>query len=241
MNNKVSLKQRISAVWTHRSQYLAVASGMLTGHIRFAEAVFTVIQEQKLWGSEESLSGPGSSVNSTRKITRALESVVHEFKIRSILDIPCGDFHWMARVKLNEVDYVGADIVETLVDRNNDIYYNKSREFRKLDICRDRLPEVDLVFTRDLFLHFNNSMILKSIENVVRSGSRFWMVSTALSEEANRDSMVGFTRPVNLCREPFSLPPPTDYFQDGEPGNLKRNMAIWTISDILADRESTIG
>jgi hypothetical protein len=35
--------------------------------------------------------------------------------VKSLLDIPCGDFHWMRRVNLQGLSYVGADIVRELI------------------------------------------------------------------------------------------------------------------------------
>ena len=76
------------------------------------EKIFTYkIRERKKWGSV-SLSGIGSDLYQTRLIIKKLPELLKEMNITRILDIPCGDFHWMSRVVLNSVDYIGADIVK---------------------------------------------------------------------------------------------------------------------------------
>ena len=37
-----------------------------------------------------------------------------------MLDIPCGDFYWMKEVDLKDIEYIGADIVDELIKKNND-------------------------------------------------------------------------------------------------------------------------
>ena len=45
-------------------------------------------------------------------------------KIKSILDMPCGDFSWMSELiqMNNNVLYTGYDIVKEIIDLNNTIY-----------------------------------------------------------------------------------------------------------------------
>ena len=72
---------------------------------------FREIYLRGTWGGTESASGPGSSVEETRVLRRVLPDILRDMSVRSMLDIPCGDFHWMQHVDLSGVDYVGADVV----------------------------------------------------------------------------------------------------------------------------------
>src|SRR5690606_267167 len=65
--------------------------------------VFTNYKETKYWKSSESLSGDGSELSVTITLRKGLEKVLEEFKVETMLDIPCGDFNWMKMVKLSNV------------------------------------------------------------------------------------------------------------------------------------------
>ena len=77
--------------------------------------VFTQIYRTNKWGGNESRSGKGSSLAQTQQVRNALPGLLQAFRIRSMLDLPCGDFQWMKEVDLRGVDYLGADIVPELI------------------------------------------------------------------------------------------------------------------------------
>ena len=72
---------------------------------------FTEIFDKNLWASPESVSGGGSEMQNTEAIRRELPYLIQKFGIKSILDIPCGDWNWMKSVDLCGASYIGADIV----------------------------------------------------------------------------------------------------------------------------------
>ena len=51
----------------------------------------------------------------------------------------------MKEADLNGVKYIGADLVPELVEKNNENYKNKDREFKVLDLIEDELPLVDMI------------------------------------------------------------------------------------------------
>lgn len=57
--------------------------------------VFTLIYKFNKWRGTESVSGPGSSLHESRELIHKLPLLLNLFEINSILDAPCGDFHWM--------------------------------------------------------------------------------------------------------------------------------------------------
>jgi hypothetical protein len=71
------------------------------------EDLFTDIYRSNEWGGKDSISGPGSDVHQTRVIISELPAVFRDFNIHTILDIPCGDFHWMKNVNMEGIDYTG--------------------------------------------------------------------------------------------------------------------------------------
>jgi 2-polyprenyl-3-methyl-5-hydroxy-6-metoxy-1,4-benzoquinol methylase len=167
--------------------------------------VFTEIYESNSWTSSESRSGLGSELISTETIRKELPEVFKKFNIKSVLDIPCGDFNWMNNVDLKEVHYIGADIVENMIEDNKNNF--KDYEFKVLDITEDDLPEVDLIFARDILGHFDYENIEKTIKNILRSGSKYLLTTSFTKWEYNINIKNGDWRPINLMLKPFLFKP----------------------------------
>lgn len=76
----------------HRDYLEKPLPGWITGSI---EERFTRIYERGFWGEPESASGPGSAWEQTRVLVRELPILFNRLAIRTLLDVPCGDFNWM--------------------------------------------------------------------------------------------------------------------------------------------------
>jgi len=163
---------------------------------------FDSIFRENKWGAKESVSGPGSTLKATRQIARALPRLLRDYRIKTILDIPCGDFNWMRTVNLDNAKYIGADIVADLIARNRDQYPNV--DFRVLDLAHDSLPKSDLVIVRDCLVHFPFELINTTIENIKRSGAKYLLVTT-FPERQNYDITLGAWRPVDMQADPIKV------------------------------------
>ena len=97
-----------------RRTYRAIYNLLL--RMRSTEDVFTDIYKKNRWYGTESVSGLGSESSQTQIISRAIPELIVEYGIRTVHDIPCGDFFWMSRIDLGEVDYLGSDIVGELIE-----------------------------------------------------------------------------------------------------------------------------
>src|SRR4030095_17197839 len=74
---------------------------------------FTRMYETNLWAGEESRSGDGSSLAATAGVRAGLPGLLHQLGVRRLIDIPCGDVHWMSHVDLaaaGGIHYVGGGI-----------------------------------------------------------------------------------------------------------------------------------
>src|SRR5271166_1903390 len=128
--------------------------------------VFTDIFKNKLWGSSESVSGTGSQLSQTRHLRAELPLLLRELNIKSILDLPCGDFNWMKLVELGGITYIGGDIVSDIVERNRKLYETRNRKFEHIDIISSSLPETDAVLCRDCLVHFPHADIFAALKNI---------------------------------------------------------------------------
>src|SRR6266849_3970672 len=94
-----------------------------------SEDLFTKIHRSNDWGDAESRSGPGSTVFRTRLLRPRLAELFSRLEVRSLLDLPCGDFNWMRLMELASVDYIGGDVVPALIDQNVSRYARPGRRF----------------------------------------------------------------------------------------------------------------
>lgn len=201
-----------------------------------AEAVFTEIYTENRWGNAESRSGEGSSLRQTEVLRESLPELFSRFGVKSLLDIPCGDFHWMSKLPLNEIDYVGADIVGSIIASNSDRYAGDRRRFIVADLCKDRLPKVDMIFCRDCMVHLPFEMLADAVKNIKTSGSSLLMATTFSGVSANRDIELGDFRPINLQIPPFNFPEPLELLDEhcteASGAHADKMMGIWRILDL---------
>jgi hypothetical protein len=194
---------------------------------------FDHIVRINLWGAG-SRSGLGSELAATRRLRAALPAFLGRHGVRSLLDVPCGDFGWLSTVDLG-VSYTGADIVPSLVEENERRYGGSStgRRFLKLDLTKDALPRTDLVLCRDCLVHLSFENIHRAIDNIRASGARYLLTTTFLDHEANSDIEDGDWRMLNLEREPFYLPPPVDvlveYCEEGDGAYADKALGLWEL------------
>jgi hypothetical protein len=203
---------------------------------RSAEQVFKKVYSENSWGDPESRSGPGSSLAQTDIVRQELKALVKELGATSMLDVPCGDFNWLSKVDL-EVDYLGADIVQELVEENNNKFGNNgSRHFIKLDMIQDNLPQVDIILCRDVLVHFNNKQIFRAIKNIKQSNSKYLLTTTFPAVNKNINIVTGEWRALDLCKPPFNLPAPIKIIiEQCKEENLlsfSKCLGLWKISDI---------
>ncbi len=203
---------------------------------RSTAEVFEEIHRTNAWGGRDSLSGTGSDAEQTRLVVAALQRIIAERNVATLLDIPCGDFHWMRHADLAGADYTGADIVDELIEENRRRYTRPRTAFRRLDLLSDELPRVDLVFCRDCLVHFSHADVRRALANIIGSGSRFLLTTTFSEQRFNAEIVTGQWRRLNLERPPFSLPSPLELINEGcteEDGAFAdKSLGLWRIEDL---------
>ena len=161
------------------------------------EQIFTRIHDEHIWGGV-SKSGTGSDISQTGVVRAELPKLLKRLGVTSILDIPCGDLHWISRVVFDpNMKYIGADIVPRLIEENRQRNIPNA-EFEVLDIVVDLLPRTDLVFVRDLFGHLADDEIQKALNNVRVSGAEYLVATTFPRITKNTDIMTGGWRRINM-------------------------------------------
>ncbi len=201
------------------------------------ESLFTHYYRKNGWSGENSLSGPGSDPDHTKVLAQKLPDFLKAHNIKSMLDIPCGDYLWMKEVGLSGITYIGGDIVEELISENIKHFGNNHQvSFQKLDLLSDDLPQTDLIFCRDCLVHFSYHNIRKAIQNMVYSNSTYLLTTTFNQRRKNKNIVTGEWRPLNLEKAPFLLPPPLALIDEecaiGNGLYADKILGLWKISDL---------
>jgi hypothetical protein len=204
---------------------------------RSAEDVFTEIWSGNGWNGSASVSGTGSDLEQTARVAAALPGLLREHGVGSLLDVPCGDFHWMQRVDLAGVRYVGGDVVRELVEANRR-YEAENISFLHLDLLAGPLPRADLVLCRDCLVHFSFADVCRALRTIAASECRLLLTTTYPHLERQEDIRTGQWRPLNLQRAPFGLPAPLAVLEEGctEAGGQfgDKSLGLWRIDDLRA-------
>ena len=192
--------------------------------------VFKKAYDDNLWGSKCSASGPGSSLDATESLRNSLPSILKSIGARSILDIPCGDFQWMKSVPLGIEEYIGADIVHALIEKNHKDFGHRGLTFVQLDLLSDPLPTTDVMFCRDCMVHLSFHDINRALANIRRAKPRYVLLTTFPHHQWNEDTVTPYWRALNLQIQPFNFPKPLTLikdFSDSQGFDQGKCLGIW--------------
>ena len=170
-----------------------------TDQYRFA---FERVYNKRIW---EQGSGPGSRPESTVAYRDLIESLLRKYSVRRVLDLGCGDWEFSRLIDWSNVEYLGIDIVENLITRNNYLFSNPSVRFECADIRVITPPEGDLYIVKDVFQHWPTQHIIDFLHRL--DGHRTLITNTQRqgSLSTNRDIGPGDYRPLDLLSRPFNL------------------------------------
>ena len=184
---------------------------------RSLRSKFTDIYNTDVWRQpgEKQLkyySGRGSDDEFTRRYVEVVSDFIRQNRIRTVLDIGCGDFR-VGRQLISSnpgISYTGVDIVEPLIQHNTESYGNLAGvRFLCLNAVRDPLPDAELVLIRQVLQHLSN----KNISTILHKLRKYrWILasdavlptSTPCSNDDMRDGHVVRERGLFLEKEPFN-------------------------------------
>lgn len=200
---------------------------------------FTKIFEDNIFEGVESVSGRGSDLSQTKTIRQEIPLLLKDLAVKKMMDAPCGDFYWMKDVALPVEQYIGVDIVEAIIQKNQATYTDRQHTFVCLDIIKDQLPPVDLVLCRDCLVHLTFAQAIKAIMNFRRSKITYLLTTTFTDRDVNVDLGKGdIWRTLNLQRAPFHFPEPIKLINENcTEGNNQftdKSLGLWRIEDLIA-------
>lgn len=172
------------------------------------------------------MSGPGSSLVATGLLRRWLPALLKGMGITSVLDAPCGDGLWMPDLP----GYVGVDLVPAVVARAQ--RRHPERTYIVADVCENKLPQVEAVFSRDGMQHLSLADGLAALRNFRRTGAT-WLIASTHENGKNVDVETGGYYEPDLEAYPFLLGTPWCVVEDGrwDSGVVypHKYIGVWTL------------
>lgn len=162
---------------------------------------FEAIYQEDEWTNG---SGPGSMPKHTIEYRAFLSKFLSENAITSVTDLGCGDWQSTRLIDWTGIHYIGLDVVEWLVDRNNARFGAANIEFRHLTDL-DQLPGGDLCICKEVLQHLPNDVIQAHL-GAIAERYRFALITNFVEPEweANVDIGIGGGRPLKLEAAPFN-------------------------------------
>lgn len=180
--------------------------------------VFSKIYAEGRWGGGDRpyFSGPGShTADVVVPYVEAVARYIHEHNAKTIVDIGCGDFSVGTELlkRCPEVNYIGIDVVEDLIEFNNANFGTDKVRFICGDASNANLPPGDACLIRQVLQHLSNDTILQVMQNVNSSYEHVIVTehfpahtrAPNLDKRTGGDTRVGLGSAVYLDRPPFSL------------------------------------
>jgi hypothetical protein len=174
----------------------------------------------------ESLRG-SSSIAGTEFLRSQLPRLFDTYQIYSMFDAGAGDCAWQAVTMLHMVQYYAGEGNPNLVNQAKHNF--PTLNIRLHDITQDSLPEVDLLFVRDVAIHLDNQQ-KKSMLNNWLDSKISWLLTTQLDYTTKNNDIdlnngqFPFAE-INWHLPPWNFPTATDQILE-MPGGT-RLMCLW--------------
>lgn len=186
--------------------FLLLACSLLCAENQ-TEKVFSYIYSLGEW-DESGFSLSGSQVEITQEYMDYLQKFLTENDIHSVVDLGCGDWAFSRYIDWEGIEYLGIDIVPSVVNRNQHLFSQPNVTFIYADALTMELPEADLFLCKDVFQHLPNQAILQILS---QSGKyKHCLITNYVDRRTlsstNRDIKVGNYHPIDLSKPPFNIP-----------------------------------
>lgn len=173
---------------------------------------FTKIYQDVVWAGLNSASGPGSDPfhPMVRIALSALDMAVDGLRVRSLLDVACGDAGWITAhflARRPELQYTGVDIVEHVVQENR--RRHAAHRFLTADLgnatLSEALPRVDLVFSKETLNHMYIQDAVQALLHFQATGARYLLTNITRGSPNHLGAQKAGHQ--NFVQYDFALPP----------------------------------
>jgi len=172
---------------------------------------FELAYDRRQWGADaqgKGTSGSGSTPESTKLYRVFLQDFLAAHAIRSVVDAGCGDWEFSRAIDWKGIDYLGVDIVPSVIEANQRRFGAANVRFAVADIVRDALPPADLLLVKDVLQHLSGADITRFLMQLPRYRH------VLIINDVNPDSLTahagnvgtGGYRSLDITQPPYSVP-----------------------------------
>jgi SAM-dependent methyltransferase len=185
------------------------------------ETAFREIYSNQSWGQGTG-SGEGSDPIRNRRYVHLIQDFIRAKKIKTVVDLGCGDWQFSRQIDWGGASYVGIDIVPSVVENLTAQYARDGIRFVHGNIVNCDLPQADLAICKDVLQHLPNDLIfaflarLRQFRYAILTNDRrqyrlpewrnlwnfFWPTDITTP---NSKISSGAYRPIRLRESPFNL------------------------------------
>ncbi len=177
--------------------------------------VFGNIYSNNVWGDGSQLnpkSGSGSNPKNARPYVSYVKNFISNNEITSILDFGHGDWKMWEHYKFEGVQYLGIDVADGLSAKIHQQWGSKLRQFRQLDITHTRMPNAELLLSKDVLQHLPTDTVLLFLSEIKKfkyaivcndvyiKGTKFFEFKEFLQLKKRIIAICRLRNPFFLCR-----------------------------------------
>ena len=174
------------------------------------ESAFESVYENGVWGRDgngRGNSGTGSDPKNAFVYLAFLQQFLADHQIASVVDLGCGDWRLGSSICWDGIEYLGIDVVKSVVAKNRDNFSASNISFVLADGVNYPLPAADLLICKDVLQH----LPFADIRQVIKQFPQFTYclivndVDPITLTCKNRDIVRGDYRQIDLTQPPFAL------------------------------------
>lgn len=175
------------------------------------DEVFDFIYSTGFWGKNEDgtmgTSGWGSSEAVSRPYREFLTGFLAERRVRSVVEVGCGDWQVGRLVDWDGIDYTGLDVSSVVVE-SLEQFARPNVRFLHRDARFAELPSADLLLVKDVLQHWSNADVVAFLPQL--SKFKLALITNGFDPSGrvpvNHDIPAGKYCEIDLSRPPFSVP-----------------------------------
>jgi SAM-dependent methyltransferase len=165
---------------------------------------FEEIYRTREWGKG---SGEGSIPRHTRAYVAFLQQFLRDHRIRSVVDLGCGDWQFSRLIDWTGIHYQGFDLVTSVIACNQRQFARQGIEFHLFSGDFAALPPADLLLAKDVLQHWSNATITAFLPHLTRFP--YSLITNCINPKRpteNRDISDGEFRYLDIRLPPFVVP-----------------------------------
>ena len=164
---------------------------------------FTKIYQKGGWSKGRG-SGVGSSLLYNKKYIQFLENFLKDNDIKSVIDYGCGDWQFSQHINWGDIDYLGLDIVDSVIEKNQIKFPNYSF-VSDTDVFK-HLDGKELIIIKDVLMHWPNDEIINFLDKLIKIDILIFLVNSAYhkNQPTERKIKIGGWSPLEYDKFPLN-------------------------------------